>query len=107
MKKLLFVVTVLMAGSAFGDIPPEPTNIKRLEYQGEAAKKLYDSLDVKAVRNDTRLGPSSVKVLRAEDGLFQIVCRQEAAESAENVCLVEVSLDGKEVPKLPPPRIRG
>lgn len=107
MKRNLLLAAVLLSTPVFADIPAEENHIQSLEYEGEAAEKLCDALDVKVIPGDSlRTRISSYKVLRAEDGLFQIVCKDSKAQRKRTVsAAVQVSLDGRELPKFtPPPR---
>jgi hypothetical protein len=108
--KFLIVSSLLMAGAiAQADIPRPgvPTaNISIGKIDGVAASALWESLKSKEIRGSAlRTSSSSYKVLRAEDGLDQVVCERTVFTLKNNSsveCFTETSLDGKELKEFKP-----
>jgi hypothetical protein len=103
MKTLAALAVILSVSSiANADILRPRNNFTATAYEGEAAQALWDSLKVKEQAEfATRVGSSKAKVLRAADGIFELVCVKLTTNNDEVSynCEMKHSDDGRPVPQ--------
>lgn len=110
MKKIMIAVLALAASTAFADIPsPRATNratenerwsseVKTNRIAGGAAKALYESINSPEHRSSSLPSSSTFKVLRAQDGLNQVLCEKRSKDNRVSIeCITETSLDGEKL----------
>lgn len=115
MKHIILTAILLSASISFADIPSPPRggdveqrDIQHSVIEGDAAAALWESADVSEIRGDSlRNGGSSHKVLRAKDGLDQVICTKtyrsvRAEKTTTYRCRTETSLDGEKLKKFVP-----
>jgi hypothetical protein len=109
MRFTLALALVLGSLAAQADIPPSP-NSKPVfaEIEGEAALALYAAIPGKEIVTAMlRTSSETTKVLRAADGLSQVVCTLSVGnfhgmKSREASCATSRSTNGKALPKYVP-----
>ena len=111
MIKSLMAVAIVFAmstGAANADIPRPPrVNYDTHQVSALGSQGLYNVLDVRAQWGDSlRTMVSVYKVLRAQDGLSEVVCykstrakRNTTPAKVSYSCKINTSKDGREVPK--------
>jgi hypothetical protein len=108
MKKtaLALIAFGFIAQISHADIPGRPETSKRASIEGDAALALYKAINSKEIMTGAlRTGSYTAKVLRAKDGLSQVVCevyRNHLDQSEKAHCNTELSTDGKELPAFKP-----
>lgn len=119
MKKVfILAVLTLSATAAFADIPMPPTSqetVVKASITEEAAKALWASIGSPILPGDQlRTYTSAYKVLRAEDGLSQVVCRFTSGGLLGNggnkptySCTTTRSLNKQILPEFKPARRMG
>lgn len=115
MKQLIFTAILFSLTTALADIPSLPPRhgddgreVREAVIEGDAAAAIWESSNATELRGDSlRNGGSAHKVLRAKDGLDQVICtktyrtlRDEKVTSYR--CRTETSLDGEKLKKFVP-----
>lgn len=106
MKKIILAALLLSTATAFADIPNLPVDrdaeeVRTSVIEGDAAVAVWESMGSKEIRGDQlRTGGSSHKVLRAKDGLDQVICTKtfSSIRNKSSVrCKTESSMDGEKL----------
>ena len=102
MKTFAAIAAILSVSSvASADILRPRTNFTASPYEGQAAQSLWESLSVaEQTEFAGRTSSSKVKVLRAADGKFELVCSKFTKSDGEKsyTCEMKHSDDGRPVP---------